>query len=255
MPEQHSPADFLVLDPLNSVSAFISIVGRAASSVAVKCAALRSVGDHRPQFSPAAPSASIIQNTGDNTMKTEKRFDQKIQRQLDDSPLLFRHATKGAKEVKLARSTAYRMAKNYSDMQLSDHNELLQFVTSIKKYAKSKDPIGDWLQDDFASLAMIGEDVHGLLKAIDQGMTLRQYLAETPALFLNDQKRSRAKAVASESVFRGPIPERASVEDRLRYWKDRAKKAEALQQADHQRIALLERMVKKLRSLIEKVPA
>lgn len=192
-------------------------------------------------------------------MPNSDRIDHQLASFEQDREMLRKHVGHELKSRRLAKTAAYRMAKEYVAMQSSDHNRLVDIIKST--HGKEPDPIAAWLDESFAPLGSIGEDHAELLKAVHRGMTLKQYLASTPAVFLNDKKR---KASASNGV--APVPSEPSptlpideqnevLRNRCRALEARVRELTSRDATSQRRIAILEKTIKQLQKTLRALEA
>jgi len=117
----------------------------------------------------------------------KKRFDDYYKEFVDDSKLLSAHTQQSLKEFRLAKTCAYRMATNYLAMLQQHHTEL-------RAQAKTTgQTLDEWLMQSFQPLTIVGENYRELVAAVQDGMRLRQYLAETPGIFLRRKQSCKKK--------------------------------------------------------------
>lgn len=156
----------------------------------------------------------------------EKRFDHWFKEFEADGAKLGRHVALSIKEMRLAKASAYRMAKGYVALIRDFHNEFVEFLTA------SSVTIDEWLEKWFVPLDRIGEDYRELLVAVENGMTLKAYHSTTPAVFVGQLRQSAAKEHAvgngDETCVTGAVEERRpqmeermSAAERASWWKSR----------------------------------
>lgn len=136
---------------------------------------------------------------GKDTMN--KRPDHYFCSILKDAPLLSRHCLNARKEIRLAKTTAFRMAKAFVSLTGSDPNWLLDHLPS--QFRERRDGIDAWLAELFAPYAII-DDYRDLLRAVSDGMKLKDYLRSSPVVFLG----RRTKKAPSGSVKLPDAPDR-----------------------------------------------
>lgn len=81
-----------------------------------------------------------------------------------------------------------------------------------------KDAVDRWLKKKFAPYALVGEDYHELIGAVNDGMTLAQYLAKSAGSFRVETKRT-VRALLVKAPTPAEPSEKMTIGERLKRWK------------------------------------
>lgn len=173
---------------------------------------------------------------------------------------LAKHARGSIRALRLAKLCAYRMAKDYLLMQKQDHNVLYELATA--KHGTGPRAIDAWLEEWYAPLRTVGDDPMELISAVENGMSLKEYLSHSPKMFL--PVRSKASKKDSPDATVPPLPCEPSaelpVEDQVNQWQARAEAAErqvrelrAALAASRARVRSLEKVISRMNRAAETV--
>lgn len=187
-------------------------------------------------------------------MNKEKRFDHHLHDFEQDGAQLQGHVQNAVKRFRLAKTCAYRMAKSYLAMLQNHQPELIDMIQESGK------KVDQWLDEWFAPMAAVGEDYRALVTAAQDGMTLKQYLKETPSIFLCRKDREKTKRAATEPPLPSEPKPEATLAERAEIWATRAKAAEGHVRSlrnelrlAQQRIVGLEATVRKMHKIMDTV--
>ncbi|MHC4621863.1 MAG: hypothetical protein ACYTEQ_29340 [Planctomycetota bacterium] len=190
--------------------------------------------------------------------QSDKRVDHHFRDFEEEREKANRNANAGIKNVRLAKAAFYRMAQSYIAMQQKDHNRLLELIRS--EYGDKPEAIDQWLEASFQGLRAVGGDPYELIKAIQGGMTQRQYLTSTPGIFLDKKKRGSRPMVVEHPLPSDP-PEELPLDEQVKQLRIRNEALErqlkeerkARRQAEHS-LAKVETEVRRLQRIMEAAP-
>ncbi len=106
---------------------------------------------------------------------SNERFDHLWNRMLGDHTAMVGHYNGTRNSMRLFRKSAYRFAVGLLYIQKHHHDEFVKFARS------NGADIDVWLNDHFAPIEDMGDHRLRLLRAIEDGMTEKQYVADGPA--------------------------------------------------------------------------
>lgn len=95
--------------------------------------------------------------------------------------------TEATKELRLAKNSAYRMAQTFIAAQAEDAEGLAEYCR--EKFPDAADPLAAWVRSNMGAFEMTGEDGWELIQRVRDGLTLEQYLAESPPVYTGKPAR------------------------------------------------------------------
>lgn len=183
-------------------------------------------------------------------MKSNKQLNKTIGARISeiilDAENLTKHLRSALKGVRLAKVTAYRMAKRHCECLSPDCIEDYKAELTLA-FPKSDDVFSAFIERHFASIRLMSECPYRLIKAVKEGMTLKAYLATSPNAWLANKRvaatatsKSPVKSVEIEPVS-AVIVEKMSDADQATFWRRRAEALAQEVNEQKRRIADLER--------------
>lgn len=125
-------------------------------------------------------TARIVGKTGKvSCMQTQevKRFDHVWAETLEVQERMKSKCSSAGVFLRQAREAAYRFTKNVMLLTQHYHNEFMDHVASLKDPVSGRHmTIDQWLDDQYMPLLAIGETQRDIQKAIEEGMTEKQYV-------------------------------------------------------------------------------
>jgi hypothetical protein len=133
-----------------------------------------------------------------------------------------KHIGSSGKSRRMAKANAYKIAKTCVNVVKHCFNE---FIDRIRAQYRGSDPWTAYLNDVFAEFdAQLGEDHHALIADIENGLTLKQYLAghavgSTVTANKSKTHKQAADAAAQESTRVMEPEDEIPVKDQLAIFK------------------------------------
>jgi len=145
-----------------------------------------------------------------------KRFDHLWKEALECHARLSMKCQSATNYLRQARKEAFRFTVYVMTMRRDFTNEFLDHVSSLKDAAGRHMTVDDWLDDHYAALVAIGETQRDIERAINEGVTEKQYVVEGR---LWRAKNEETKLLDAERTVAGmrPPPPTMSEHERLHY--------------------------------------
>jgi hypothetical protein len=189
-------------------------------------------------------------------MQDNKSFNERRVNLEHNATMLRKVSENTIRNMQLAKASAYRMAIDFIAIRQHHLADLRAEVEAL--WPKQKDGIDRWIAREFQPYVAIGGDPYELFRAIQSGVTLKQFLGNPFAMPLNRGLRAAVggmKSIATEPP--PPPPESWTLEQQLEMWKARAfaleQQVRSLRPLQGQ-VEKLRRKLKQLQAIVDKVP-
>lgn len=177
--------------------------------------------------------------------QVEKRFDHLWKEALESHARLSMKCQSATNFLRQARKEAFRFTLYVMTMRREFPNDFLDQVSSLKDEAGKHMTVDQWLDDKYAALTAIGETQRDIERAINEGVTEKQYVIEGR---LWKAKKEETRLLDAERAVVGmrPPPSTMTEHERLHY---------VQQQLDEARRTVVEqgKLIRLLRQEVERV--